>query len=74
VAYTYDAGPNACLYLLDENVPLVLGIVQHFFPHSDDKNFVRGLQTKPQAPEKVRLFTWVLCILIKTNFKPTLSK
>lgn len=35
VAYTYDAGPNAVLYAAKENVPLVLGLVRHYFPNAD---------------------------------------
>ncbi|KAI8790940.1 diphosphomevalonate decarboxylase [Biomphalaria glabrata] len=34
VAYTFDAGPNACLYLLEKDVPLVVSFVQHYFPSS----------------------------------------
>ena len=32
VCYTFDAGPNACLFLKEEHVPLVAGLIQHFFP------------------------------------------
>ncbi|XP_017885204.2 diphosphomevalonate decarboxylase [Ceratina calcarata] len=32
VAYTFDAGPNATLYLLEETVADVLGLLHHFFP------------------------------------------
>ncbi|CAL1547706.1 unnamed protein product [Lymnaea stagnalis] len=51
VAYTFDAGPNACLYLLEEDVPRVLSLVQHFFPPSQDKGekFVTGLSV-PEVP------------------------
>lgn len=45
VAYTFDAGPNACLYLLEEEVPKVIPIIQHFFP-TTSKNFITGLPTK----------------------------
>eukprot|EP01122_Echinamoeba_exundans_P002663 TRINITY_DN1261_c0_g2_i1.p1 TRINITY_DN1261_c0_g2~~TRINITY_DN1261_c0_g2_i1.p1 ORF type:complete len:405 (+),score=119.65 TRINITY_DN1261_c0_g2_i1:57-1271(+) len=31
-AYTYDAGPNACLYTLKEYVPELLQVINHFFP------------------------------------------
>ena len=30
--YTFDAGPNACIFLREEHVPLVSGLIQHFFP------------------------------------------
>ena len=32
VCYTFDAGPNACLFLRKEHVPLVASIIQQFFP------------------------------------------
>ncbi|XP_017050845.1 diphosphomevalonate decarboxylase [Drosophila ficusphila] len=44
-AYTFDAGPNACLYVLEENVPQLLYAVQKVFP-SDSKDspaYLRGL-------------------------------
>lgn len=48
VAYTFDAGPNACLYLLEKDVPLVLALVEHFFPKESksDEGFIRGLKGK----------------------------
>lgn len=35
VAYTFDAGPNACIYLLKDFVPTFIGIINHFFPLVD---------------------------------------
>ncbi|KAH9491651.1 hypothetical protein Btru_030588 [Bulinus truncatus] len=40
VAYTFDAGPNACLYLLENDVPLVVSFVRHFF--SSEKFHITG--------------------------------
>jgi diphosphomevalonate decarboxylase len=36
VAYTFDAGPNAVLYLPSAHVPEVLRLIQHFFPTVDN--------------------------------------
>lgn len=43
VAYTFDAGPNACLYLLDSSVAETVDLVNFFFPIKDSKNTVQGL-------------------------------
>jgi diphosphomevalonate decarboxylase len=32
VAYTFDAGPNAVLYLLEQHVPAMLAILLKYFP------------------------------------------
>lgn len=44
VAYTFDAGPNACLYLLEKNVKRVLSFVNHVFPNDkmDTDEYLRG--------------------------------
>lgn len=41
VAYTYDAGTNACLYLLEEEVPKVASLIKYAYPSSNE-NFFRG--------------------------------
>ncbi|CAH2092721.1 unnamed protein product [Euphydryas editha] len=46
VAYTFDAGPNACLYLLEKDISDVLSLIRHMFPTSSNE-FVKGLD----APE-----------------------
>lgn len=30
-AYTYDAGPNAVIYALEEDMPLIKGVIEHCF-------------------------------------------
>ncbi|ELU01936.1 hypothetical protein CAPTEDRAFT_176844 [Capitella teleta] len=53
LAYTFDAGPNACLYLLEDHVPLVLGFINHFFPYDvNNEQYIRGLLSEPQKPEQ----------------------
>ncbi|KAK6185957.1 hypothetical protein SNE40_008084 [Patella caerulea] len=44
VAYTFDAGPNACLYLLEKDLGRVISLVNHFFPAQDN-----GLNLKVQG-------------------------
>lgn len=41
-AYTFDAGPNACIYLLQEMVQVFLPLVLTFFPFSNVANCTRG--------------------------------
>ncbi|KAJ8712161.1 hypothetical protein PYW07_005003 [Mythimna separata] len=48
VAYTFDAGPNACLYLLEKDVPQVISLIKHIFPSSNPDKFVTGLQSKEE--------------------------
>ncbi|WVQ96833.1 diphosphomevalonate decarboxylase [Kwoniella sp. CBS 9459] len=35
-AYTFDAGPNAVIYALEENMPKVLGAIKKFFPTAEE--------------------------------------
>eukprot|EP00095_Tigriopus_kingsejongensis_P000617 snap_masked-scaffold1487_size38791-processed-gene-0.5 protein:Tk00617 transcript:snap_masked-scaffold1487_size38791-processed-gene-0.5-mRNA-1 annotation:"diphosphomevalonate decarboxylase" len=35
LAYTFDAGPNACLFLLKDSVPCLVHLIRHFFPTSN---------------------------------------
>ncbi|KAF7988385.1 hypothetical protein HCN44_000958 [Aphidius gifuensis] len=49
VAYTNDAGPNTVLYLLEKDVPSVLGIIDYYFPQNDNSNYIRG-----NAPEIIK--------------------
>ncbi|XP_062860561.1 diphosphomevalonate decarboxylase isoform X2 [Trichomycterus rosablanca] len=43
VAYTFDAGPNAVIYTLQDHVPEFVQAVQHFFPpESNGGQFVKG--------------------------------
>lgn len=52
VAYTFDAGPNACLYLLEENVEEFLSIVNYVFP-PPDVDHVEYLTGLPINPSKI---------------------
>ncbi|CAK6954917.1 diphosphomevalonate decarboxylase [Scomber scombrus] len=47
VAYTFDAGPNAVIFTLQQHVPEFFQAVQHFFPpESNGGQFVKGLPVK----------------------------
>ncbi|XP_067054146.1 diphosphomevalonate decarboxylase-like [Acropora muricata] len=48
VAYTFDAGPNACLFLMEKEVPEVLSLVKYYFPPGTDQGFVRGIGVESQ--------------------------
>ncbi|XP_072169725.1 diphosphomevalonate decarboxylase-like [Diadema setosum] len=45
--YTFDAGPNAVLFILDENVQEMLSLVNYTFPpqDTDGEKFIRGLDS-----------------------------
>ncbi|GAB6021397.1 hypothetical protein CHUAL_004007 [Chamberlinius hualienensis] len=43
-AYTFDAGPNACIVTRKDNVPELLALFHHVFPSSSSDAFVRGIQ------------------------------
>ncbi|CAH1155710.1 unnamed protein product [Phaedon cochleariae] len=45
VAYTFDAGPNACLYLLESEVEEVLSVINYVFspPTANSEEYVKGL-------------------------------
>lgn len=52
VAYTFDAGPNACLYLLENDVPKLIPIIKHIFPTLKLDNFIMGLETPADVFDK----------------------
>lgn len=48
-AYTFDAGQNACLFVLKQNLPLVVGLIEHYLPQkiSVENDFFRGEKVEP---------------------------
>lgn len=51
VAYTFDAGPNACLYLLEQDVPTVAALVKLVYPPNPEQqqDFFRGIPVAPSV-------------------------
>uniref|UniRef100_A0A3B3Z5Y6 Diphosphomevalonate decarboxylase n=1 Tax=Periophthalmus magnuspinnatus TaxID=409849 RepID=A0A3B3Z5Y6_9GOBI len=45
VAYTFDAGPNAVIFTLEQHVPEFVQVIKHVFPsESNGGKFIKGLQ------------------------------
>ncbi|XP_023701355.1 diphosphomevalonate decarboxylase isoform X2 [Paramormyrops kingsleyae] len=43
VAYTFDAGPNAVIYTLQQHVPEFVELLKYFFPTETNGEFLKGL-------------------------------
>jgi len=50
-AYTFDAGPNAVIYVLRENVDEVLSIVHHYFPLENQSHHA---ERKKEVSDKLK--------------------
>jgi diphosphomevalonate decarboxylase len=45
IAYTFDAGPNACLYLLEDCVTEVISLIKHLYlPSIQSDHIIKGLK------------------------------
>jgi diphosphomevalonate decarboxylase len=56
VAYTFDAGPNACLYLLESEVPKLLAVLNHIFPTENESvEYLQGIPVEKQAVSQVNM-------------------
>lgn len=57
VAYTFDAGPNACLYLLEDEVPDVISLINVIFPTSyTNEEYLKGIPLTPKPASRVSDF------------------
>ena len=70
VAYTFDAGPNACLYLMEDMVPTMLGLVQNYFPPEQDHGeaFLTGLPSKVSSPAQVGVLNNVTFLMVRYGY------
>ena len=55
LAYTFDAGPNACLFLLEKDVSAALAAIQTSFPNDEGESaeYVKGIPIR-RKPKEVR--------------------
>ena len=54
MCYTFDAGPNACLFLPEKYLAEVAGYINHFFPPpSNQDDYFRGEPIQLQSPSQV---------------------
>ncbi|XP_033626257.1 diphosphomevalonate decarboxylase-like [Asterias rubens] len=54
-AYTFDAGPNAVLFTLENDVSELLSFINHFLPQGEEDKedvFIRGLPADIHTPSK----------------------
>ncbi|XP_069037465.1 diphosphomevalonate decarboxylase isoform X2 [Lepisosteus oculatus] len=50
VAYTFDAGPNAVIYTLQQHLDQFVELLKHFFPpETNGEQFVKGLPVRPAS-------------------------
>lgn len=52
VAYTFDAGPNACIYLLESETEEFLSVINYVFPPSSNTGYLKGLQVRQKPINK----------------------
>lgn len=64
LAYTFDAGPNAVIYVMKENMPMALQLIRHYFPNTEFDDTVSwsfGFVSLP--PPKLALIIHYLLLL-----------
>lgn len=64
MAYTFDAGPNACLYMENKDVPEVAALIQYVFPPAPNMRdkFFTGMPVKLPSLSKVIVIIAIVII------------
>jgi mevalonate pyrophosphate decarboxylase len=69
VAYTFDAGPNACLYLLESEVPKLLPVINHIFPPGNESvEYLKGIPVEKQPVSQVSVHMPSFSRLLQETF------
>lgn len=59
IGYTFDAGPNACLFVLENDVDAALSSVMKTFPPPENNvsfdTYVKGIPLQSQHSAEVRV-------------------
>lgn len=66
LAYTFDAGPNACLFLQEEDVAEVVAAVKQVFPPANENNYIRGIKVPQKTLDKVItiIYPHIICFYL----------
>lgn len=69
LAYTFDAGPNACLYMLEDDVAEVAALVKKVFPPSPEcRDYIKGIPIPDHKLSKVKPLSQILyCLLFNSS-------
>lgn len=65
-AYTFDAGANACVYLLESEVPKFLAHLNVFFPNDSTPSYeyIRGIPVLLSAPSDEVWKIFIICLVL----------
>lgn len=67
VAYTFDAGSNACLYMLESEVSTFISLLNVMFPseNASKSSYIRGIPVKYLLlTDEVRFLLYLLCSIV----------
>lgn len=68
-AYTFDAGPNACIYLLEDHVSLFIQILMKFFPSKESNDGKLEVKGKPVGKVDQSVLDLIYHHIVKTGLR-----